>query len=336
MRDADLSLEVQVAWDKRPQMIGPRDAVFSPRQPIPVSGRGHGRAHPEGHSWSPCLQALSLRSEEGSALQAVSELEARYSADEKGKHRQVHLFEQFCKTQPEGASQRAFRMYVGLLQKRVNAGTLDASSMNTYLMYVTSAYPQWRSLRTMRAVQAQGSHKGGKRRAPRIPPALKKRLIRYVYSKPFDVTKGGMWAQMCLAAPRCIDVSRLRKDSLQLDRKRTFWSWTKSIRGAIQAKTTPALPAGTMKPPFTGVWWQSQGEEPLAEYNSVDVNRVLKSIASDFTPVPTSTSLRLVFIEDAMAATGGDYEQASRFTVHKSGQVLSAAYDAPRKMSRRM
>ena len=275
---------------------------------------------------------------EPAGLEAIEKLEAEYSADSGQATRQVQLFTDFLKGR-EG-TEELFREYVNELQKRVVNGTMAASSLATYMTYVTNSqrYRHMRGCRAMRAIKAQGSHLGGKHRAPRMDTTLARRIMQYIAKKPMSVLKAGMWLQARMAAPRCVDVSRLRREHFMPDRKKTHWAFTKSIRNAADAKTTPALKM-SIRPPFSLAWWEAQAEQnggqPLKEYNSVECNKELERICEGYHPKPTSTSLRLIFIDEAVEKAGGDYDAAARYTVHKTGQVLAAAYDGPRPVSKK-
>ena len=114
--------------------------------------------------------------------------------------------------------------------------------------------------------------------------------------------KAGMWVQTHLAAPRCCDVARLKQENVVVKGwQRAHWSFTKSIRDAKDAKTTPTL--SRINPLFTEKWWLAQGAanqgRPLRNY----VNATLREICAGYEPMRTSTSLRLIFLEKAIVAS---------------------------------
>jgi len=216
-----------------------------------------------------------------------------------------------------------FRRFVGSVQVRVDRGELAASSAATYIAYVTQRFPQFR----------QAAHLGGEHRAPHLSEEQVLRLRAFLFSPPATPTKVGMWLQSACGAP-CIDVSRLRSSSLIFEGgvlMQSYWSWTKTIKTAADAKSVSRLKKLATLAPFTEKEWLALG----GEYCSAGVNSTLRSLFVGFYPVPTSTSLRLLLIKDAEEENGGDYEKCARFTVHKSGQVISSNYDAPRVTSHR-
>ncbi len=295
------------------------------RQPV-IVGRG---------SWPEGAKTISSGGRLHDAGQsAVEALIGTYAASTASAEKQVALFAAFLRGRP--CSEELFKEYVEPLQRRVKNKTLDASSLATYMGYVSNRYRMLKTTKLFKAVKAQGGHLGGSKRAPRVPPTLKKKLLAYVRSVPITTIKAGMWLQMRIGAPRCCDVSRIRTGSFMQQRGKAHWNFTKSIRDAANCKTTPILKKEWV-PPFTSKWWTEQGElyrgQPLRNYDSALVNAEMRKICVDHMPMPTSTSLRLVMVDDTLAETGNDYEEAARYTVHKTGQILSAAYDAPRRIA---
>ncbi len=271
----------------------------------------------------------------------MDDLMAAYSADISVLCEHQRKFDFFLAGRP--ATEAELKRYLEPMQKRVVDENMDASTLATYTNYITGGkHRHLRKTRVAKAVKAQGGHLGGKRRAPTMPKKLSERILKFSYSKPVTLLKTGMWLQIKMCAPRTCDVSRLRCEAFiwgemnDRKRRRVHWSYTKSIRSAADAKTTPELEK--TEPPFNKAWWEKMSKEnkgqPLRDYDYPEVNKQLKELAHDYDPIPTSTSLRLVFIKNAVQKTGS-YEKAARFTVHRSGKILSAAYDAPRRESRK-
>ncbi len=329
--DADLGKEVEKAM-VRPCPLLNRDAIFQAREPQCL--RPAVPAVHLGQSWGPGAQSLTGKLAE--LDDPMKALIKDYSADDSVRQSYIQSFGNFLQGRP--ATEALLSDFLRPLQQKVAQKTLMASSLATYTNYIvkSAGFRCLQKCRLVKAIRAQGGHLGGSCRAPTVPPKLKKKIVAYMFSKPVDHIKVGMWFQAHIAAPRSIDVARLRGDCfIRSGRMRTHWSFTKSIRDSSQAKTVPDLEK--VIPPFSEAWWKTQTEEnrgqPLRQYTYQEANAQLKVICAGYNPMPTSTSLRLLFIERAVTKSKGNYAEAARYTVHRTGQTLSAAYDAPRTMS---
>lgn len=149
--------------------------------------------------------------------------------------------------------------------------------------------------------------------------------------------RAGMWLQLCVGG-RSVDISRLRANSLEWESLHEFnsthWRWTKSIRQAQHAKLAPAsddVRSLLGRPPFSKETWEKWAEEnnegfSLSNYHYSIVNPILLAIAGEYSPVPTTTSLRDAFHVKLGEVCGRDADLMLKFTPHRSAQSLRASY----------
>ncbi len=305
MRCRDVHLRQHAVAVKAPTVDTRRDAVrLSKRPSINVSS-------PVilGGAWTQGAKSLISASSAGQT-ELVDAMEDAYCASTLTRDKHIERFEAYLNGR--GCSVQLFKEYIEPWQRRVVQKTLDASSLATYSNYLAGKFCVLKGSKTMKAILAQGGHSGGTKRAPRLSPVHRKKLLTYVMSSPVTVAKAGMWMQIRMSAPRAADVARLLTHHFMPERHKAHWAFTKSIRKAADAKTCRSL--GKCKPPFSLKWWQEQGrkhdDQPLQEYSSEMCNTIMREVCkcTEGTRRPTSTSLRLVFIDDAVEKAGGDYE----------------------------
>lgn len=278
------------------------------------------------------------------SLQALEALSAKYVPRDSTAQLWVKRYEEYIQGKD---SNEKFRDFTAGLHARSllipeDVNYLAISSINTYLRYITKD-PRFRRhahSKYSRAIAAKAGSLGSLQKSPRLTSEMVSMVVVFIREGSMETLKlrAGMWLQMSVGG-RCIDVSRLRQNSLEWDAAGTnirsvHWRWTKSIRQAQHAKVAPVAQAVLSvmgEPPFTSEVWNTWSREdtegyPLSTYDSALVNIELGKILQDVDPVPTSTSLRDVFHGVLGELCDHDADEMVKFTPHRSAQSLRSNY----------